>query len=411
MFCAARLAIVSLTLVSVAACADHTPLEPGRTPSYVGATGQFVAVIPRDPTQFVSISSGLNHACARQAGGDVYCWGAGDNTQVGTSTFDPCQGECVFAPTFILNAAQIDASGNRTCALGAAGRPAGATNALCWGGGHGFIKSWVYGSLDFRSISAGGGFNSCGPTSAGIQCWDFGSVASIRWGGSFYGQTAVTGSFGCAIETGGGSFLDCWGDNSSGQTAMDPSQFPSPQTILRTPLGSAVTHVSTGGSFTCADQSAGIVNCFGVDDLGQLGFGVISAIPGWTFQVETVSMLSCAAFTGCSLVPAPLHGVSAGVHHACALDTSGAAFCWGDNRYGQLGNGTKSSSAFAIAIAGGHTFRAIAAGYTRTCAIGTDNVIYCWGTGTHGELGTGVASDVSLFPKPTAALRLSVPAP
>lgn len=76
---------------------------------------------------------------------------------------------------------------------------------------------WITGGSDFRSIAAGPR-QTCGPTSAGIQCWDF-----------VGGQTSLGWDFGCAIETGGGSFLDCWGNNSSGQTAMDPdpSQFPS----------------------------------------------------------------------------------------------------------------------------------------------------------------------------------------
>jgi len=74
---------------------------------------------------------------------------------------------------------------------------------------------WITGGSDFRSIAAGAR-QTCGPTSAGIQCWDF-----------VGGQTSLGWDFGCAIETGGGSFLDCWVNNSSGQTAMDPSQFPS----------------------------------------------------------------------------------------------------------------------------------------------------------------------------------------
>ena len=83
--------------------------------------------------------------------------------------------------------------------------------------------------------------------------------------------------------------------------------------------------------------------------------------------------------------------------------------CWGANNTGQLGNGTTTNSAYAVRVAGGHYFRAIAAGMQHTCAIGTDNVIYCWGTGSYAQLGTGIQSDVSLVPKPTAPLRLSVP--
>jgi len=112
---------------------------------------------------------------------------------------------------------------------------------------------WITGGSDFRSIAAGAR-QTCGPTSAGIQCWDF-----------VGGQTSLGWDFGCAIETGGGSFL---------------------------------------------------------------GSGFVSASPGWTFQPQTVVTRSCSPLVWwCINSPASLQGVTAGSRHACALDPNGSAFC------------------------------------------------------------------------------------
>ena len=89
--------------------------------------------------------------------------------------------------------------------------------------------------------------------------------------------------------------------------------------------------------------------------------------------------------------PLQLHGVTTGATHACALDASGNAWCWG------LGATAKSetrrpagnTASFAQPVAGGITFRALAAGTQHTCGIGTDNNVYCWGDNEYGQLGVG----------------------
>lgn len=86
-----------------------------------------------------------------------------------------------------------------------------------------------------------------------------------------------------------------------------------------------------------------------------------------------------------------LQSVVVGDFHACALNTDGDAFCWGNNQFGQLGNGTVSGSISPVAVSGDHTFSRLAAGNNFTCGIRTDGATLCWGRNQTGQLGTTLA--------------------
>jgi alpha-tubulin suppressor-like RCC1 family protein len=145
-----------------------------------------------------------------------------------------------------------------------------------------------------------------------------------------------------------------------------------------------VTPVLTGCSQFCGDgirQDAHGEICDG-DDFGgvtcaQLGFA------GGT--------LSCNS--SCSLVTTGCDSwlrVTAGVAHTCARSTAGAVFCWGDNEFGQLGDGTTTDRTRPVAVSGlgsGVSFW-VSAGAHHTCAIQGGNLV-CWGRNTSGQLGNG----------------------
>ena len=89
--------------------------------------------------------------------------------------------------------------------------------------------------------------------------------------------------------------------------------------------------------------------------------------------------------------------ISAGENHTCILKSNGAAYCWGDNSVGQLGNGSIKSSMKPVAVSGDLRFKSISAGWDHTCGITADNDAYCWGRGRYGRLGNG-SSENSLIP-------------
>jgi alpha-tubulin suppressor-like RCC1 family protein len=112
------------------------------------------------------------------------------------------------------------------------------------------------------------------------------------------------------------------------------------------------------------------------------------------------------------LKPVPVAGghlfrqVQTDFNNTCAVTYSGGrAFCWGDNRYGQLGIGnntgpeTGAKSTKPVAVTGGLTFRNVTVGLWHTCGVTTENRVFCWGYNHYGQLGD--SSTVELRLKPT----------
>ena len=87
-----------------------------------------------------------------------------------------------------------------------------------------------------------------------------------------------------------------------------------------------------------------------------------------------------------------VHAIAAGQYHSCAVDSNGAAWCWGDNEYGQLGNNSTTGSAVPVQVQGLTSgVYAVAAGGAEaqhTCAIlGNLFSVVCWGSNAYGQLG------------------------
>jgi alpha-tubulin suppressor-like RCC1 family protein len=77
--------------------------------------------------------------------------------------------------------------------------------------------------------------------------------------------------------------------------------------------------------------------------------------------------------------------------HVCGVSTDGRAYCWGFNAHGQLGDGSFTESAVPIAVVGGHHFTAVSAGplASHTCGVTPAQELYCWGLNSYGQLGDG----------------------
>jgi alpha-tubulin suppressor-like RCC1 family protein len=95
-------------------------------------------------------------------------------------------------------------------------------------------------------------------------------------------------------------------------------------------------------------------------------------------------------------LPSAVRALTAGAVHSCALVADGSAYCWGQNLRGQLGIGTTQNQNRAMAVQGGLRFRSIYAGGALTCGVTTDGAEYCWGLNQDGQLGDGTRESRSV---------------
>ena len=109
------------------------------------------------------------------------------------------------------------------------------------------------------------------------------------------------------------------------------------------------------------------------------------------------------ALAGKSIKPGS-GGVSGGDEHACAVTTDGVAVCWGRNDKGQLGTGNKTDSNAPVAVdtsassaLSGKTVASVRVGDDHSCAVTTDGIGVCWGNNTYGQLGDGTTTQ-RLYP-------------
>jgi hypothetical protein len=85
--------------------------------------------------------------------------------------------------------------------------------------------------------------------------------------------------------------------------------------------------------------------------------------------------------------------ITAGWRHACAALADGTARCWGQNEFGQLGNGSTASSSIPVPVSGITGAVALTGGWWHhSCALLGNGTVKCWGANDWGQLGNGTTS-------------------
>ena len=373
-----------------------------------------VAVSPRfGAAAFTSVTAGGGHTCALTANGRAYCWGRDDNGQLGVAPPSticlPDQGPspCGLVPFPVdggLSFTQLTAGEAHTCGLTSDG------SAWCWGSnsdgqlGDGSFTSRhapvaVSGALKFASIEAGD-LLTCGVTTTGaVWCWGANSKGQLGDGtttrrstpvtvtapaGVFFQQVVSGGSdhrdFTCALTVGGNVY--CWGDNDRGQLGrgtFDLAPHPTPAPVVGALM---FTSIAAGfGDHTCGITSTGSTHCWGGNTRGELGDGS---------NLDSYQPLAVSG--GTAFQKMSIGGGFIGTGFTCGLTSAGVAWCWGENYFGSLGDGSTVNSRRApVRVTGGQLFESVSAGHQHACGRTLDGTVYCWGSGRTGQCGNNYA--------------------
>lgn len=196
-------------------------------------------------------------------------------------------------------------------------------------------------------------------------------------------RTAVAvfagGKHSCGLTSIGEAF--CWGDNGRGQLGDGSRVNRTAAAFVRT--GLRFRTLSLGWAFTCGITVHDELFCWGENSDGQIGAGTAGG------PVDSpVSVNNTLKFAT----------LGTGYAHACALTTDNIAYCWGNDSFGQSGNGPAAPSRSPVRVSGNVQFKQISAGEFHTCGVGTDSVAYCWGWNSTGEVGSGAAGAIVTQP-------------
>jgi alpha-tubulin suppressor-like RCC1 family protein len=338
-------------LLGAVSCADDSVGPAG--PSTEDGKPALAAMAA--PLSFIHVSGGASHSCGVTLDNRLYCWGSNDVGQLGDGTRTSRNTPVRVATTLTFR--QVSAGYQSTCAVTTGDR------VYCWGDNfHG-------------QLGDGSGRNRLTP----------GAVAGTRR----FRQVETRNHHTCAVAA-ADSRAWCWGLNSYGQLGDGTIVTRTRPVAVASTLSFKV--VRTGNFHSCGVTSNNRAFCWGRNNTGQLGD-----------RSETVAR---------RLRPYPVADghqfiqLAAGPFHNCAVTSDRRAYCWGNGRNGQLGNGAMHLSWWPRAVKGGLTFDRVTAGGAHSCGKTPAGRAYCWGLNLEGALGDGTTEFRRLTPVAVAGGHL-----
>jgi alpha-tubulin suppressor-like RCC1 family protein len=252
-----------------------------------------------------------------------------------------------------------------------------------------YVTAILGGPLALSAIGTTANF-ACGlEAQSGIAyCWGDNHAGALGSGSPSDGEfpAAVSGarrfssiSVGnyatCAIET-QTAFAYCWGENRNGDLGDGTFETRWEPTKVR---GRRFASISAGGGVTCGiEVQTELGYCWGKG--GAIGDGTLT----WR---STPTLIGNGNLRFSS--------IGASESHACGVEAvTGLLYCWGNNEFGQVGDGTTNDRLHpTLVAAAGRRFRSIDADYRMTCAIEADTGLgYCWGENKNGQVGDGTTT-------------------
>ncbi len=345
-----------------------------------------------------TIVAGSFHACALLDNSQVKCWGdnqsgklgLGNTTGRGLLATDMGDGLPAVdlgsdAKGLAYTAKRVAAGAAHSCAL------LSTNQVKCWGNNN-------YGQLGLGDMTPRG--DGIGLMGNSLPAVDLGKnpVTGLPYGAK---EIGALGYQTCARLD--NDDLKCWGDNNHGQLGQGdlnsrgdvPTEMGDKLLRIKPGTGRIATKVAGGAYHVCALLNDATVKCWGWNIDGQLGLGTGDTTDRGDGPNEMADkLLAINLGTGLAALD-----VAAGGSHSCALLGNNGVKCWGNNAYGQLGQGDTANrgavlndmgdALLTISLGTGRTAKRIAAGVAHTCAVLDNQQLKCWGFNQWGQLGLG----------------------
>src|SRR5207248_2626643 len=221
------------------------------------------------------------------------------------------------------------------------------------------------------------------------------STLSLNMVGTGYTLTAtatgLTSATSSAFNIGAGAAAKLAFTVQPSNTAAGAAITPAVQVAVQDAQGNTVTTATTSitlaiGTNPASGTLSGTTTVAAVSGVATFSnLSIDKAGTGYTLNASATGLTGAtsSAFNVVAPGSALVAPVSAGVIHACGLASTGAAYCWGDNTVGGLGDGTYGTDRLTpVAVSGGLTFAAVSAGGYYTCGVTPSGAAYCWGNNT-----------------------------
>jgi alpha-tubulin suppressor-like RCC1 family protein len=322
--------------------------------------------VPVSGLDFVTaVAAGDHHSLALLSSGTVMAWGANTSGQLGVGEAEIGVSNVPVAVEGLTGVTAIAAGGNHSLALLSDG------TVMAWG----------------ENESGQLGDGNTNEADAPVPVKGLAGVTAIAAGGEYSLALLSDGT------------VMAWGAGEHGQLGNDRTINSDVPVNVKDLTG--VTAIAAGGEHALALLSDGTVMAWGNNESGQLGN------PAFTEEIRRkeeeereegeVEDISDApvAVEGLSGVTA----ITAGANHSLALLSGGTVMAWGEDKYGQLGDGSIArDDEAATAVSGLSGVAAIAAGGEHSLALLGGGTLMAWGEDRYGELGDGSAGEPSDVP-------------
>ncbi|GAB1447231.1 hypothetical protein MASR2M44_02230 [Bacteroidota bacterium] len=391
-------------------------LNTSNTPIQIGSS-----------TNWIAVSAGFYHSVGIKSDGTLWAWGNNQFGQLGDGTFSNQN-----SPVQIGNATNWESiSSGYYFTVGKK------SDGTIWAWGNNLygqlgdgtftyknIPTQVGTSSDWALFAAGGAHVMAIKTNGTLWTWGFNTYGQLGDGTSTsknspiqIGSSTNWNTISCGDVHTVASKLDgtlwAWGANWMGQlgdgtftirntpTQICSTSFPAPTLSTFTPSsGSAGTQVTLTGtnlsnvtSLSIGGVAATLISKTATQIVATVGQGATTGAVSVTSPVGnatavgnfTVALPSCGPFVK----------VSTGANHTVAIKSDGTLWAWGDNQYGQLGDGTNTNRNVITPIGNSSNWSQIIASYSHNFGIKSDGTLWAWGNNLYGQLGDGTTTSIN----------------